>query len=109
MLVKNILQKKTKKVKRKIQNENEQTPAEALDGFKATSSQREPLVKRTQNCVGHYQSSVVFPINGISKDLIKKIAQNNKNNKAINIQILLQIKFFFYSLLFYFFLYSLIV
>ena len=54
MLVKNILQKKTKKVKRKIQNENEQTPAEmeALDGFKATSSQREPLVKRTQNCVG---------------------------------------------------------
>jgi hypothetical protein len=82
VLVKNILQKKTKKVKRKIQNENEQTPAKALDGFKATSSQREPLVKRTQNCVGHYQSSVVFPINGISKDLIKKIAQNNKNNKA---------------------------
>ena len=78
MLVKNILQKKTKKVKRKIQNENEQRPAD----FKAASSQRETLVKRTQNCVGHYQSSVVFPINGISKDLIKKIAQNNKNNKA---------------------------
>ncbi len=36
--------KKTKKVKRKIQNENEQTPAEALDGFKATSSQRDPLI-----------------------------------------------------------------
>jgi len=76
--------KKSKKRKPPKDNENEQAPGEAVDKFKPTTSTREPLVIRTLNSVGHHQSNVVFPVSGISKDLIKKIetASNRRETRA---------------------------